>query len=173
MIFYPISFGIPCLSDANTYPVFCSSLRLGSLWNVSEKRLRRGSELASISLQMGRLIMCLQSGPGPVRSVHPQELVQWRTTTSLGKKYNEFFIDPVHDSKVKQWYKLTTRCILGMSSKNIRSDLSTTFAKTWRARNKPPFLFSPVALLGRFCGPSMACPFLQRDSMAAQATQGH
>lgn len=74
----------------------------------------------------------------------PQELVQWRTTTSLGKKYNEFFIDPVQDSKVKQWYKLTTRCILGMSSKNIRSDLSTTFAKTWRARNKPPFLFLPL-----------------------------
>ena len=74
----------------------------------------------------------------------PQELVQWRTTTSLGKKYNEFFIDPVQDSKVKQWHKLTTRCILGMSSKNIRSDLSTTFAKTWRARNKPPFLFLPL-----------------------------
>lgn len=47
------------------------------------------------------------------------------------------------------------------------------FCKNMTCTQQAAVSFSPVALLGRFCGPSMACPFLQRDSMAAQATQGH
>lgn len=120
--------------------------------------------------------MCLQSGPGPVRSVHPKNLYSDEQPQALARntmilhwsgpwfqsKIMVQINNTVYPRNVQQKHQI-------WSFNNFCKNITCTQQAIQKP--KPPFLFLP--LLGRFCGLGVACPFLQRDSMAAQATQGH